>query len=143
MTWKTASRKTNWICSAIAPPVNTGGRISSDCYSPRWPTPWIEAIRRIALKGTELANAYVGTIRLKLFKIGAVILKNTRRIRFLLASGCPYKETLLPGRESTRTRINPKRLKHSRVENTHGYLCLKNDFSAKITAVTSLPLGNE
>ena len=36
-----------------------------------------------------LANAYVGTIRLKLFKIGAVILKNTRRIRFLLASGCP------------------------------------------------------
>ena len=52
----------------------------------------IEAIRRIALKGTELANAYVGTLRLKLFKIGAVILKNTRRIRFLLASGCPYKE---------------------------------------------------
>ena len=52
----------------------------------------IEAIRRIALKGTELANAYVGTIRLKLFRIGAVILKNTRRIRFLLASGCPYKE---------------------------------------------------
>ena len=52
----------------------------------------IEAIRRIALKGTELANAYVGTVRLKLFKIGAVILKNTRRIRFLLASGCPYKE---------------------------------------------------
>ncbi len=52
----------------------------------------IEAIRRIALKGTDLARAYVGTIRLKLFKIGAVILKNTRRIRFLLASGCPYKE---------------------------------------------------
>ena len=52
----------------------------------------IEAIRRIALHGTELAQAYVGTIRLKLFKIGAVILKNTRRVRFLLASGCPYKE---------------------------------------------------
>ena len=52
----------------------------------------IEAIRRLALKGTELARAYVGTIRLKLFKIGAVILINTRRIRFLLASGCPYKE---------------------------------------------------
>ena len=42
----------------------------------------IEAIRRVALKDTELARAYVGTIRLKLFKIGAVILKNTRRIRF-------------------------------------------------------------
>lgn len=52
----------------------------------------IEAIRRIALQGTELAQAYVGTIRLKLFKIGAVILKNSRRVRFLLASGCPYKD---------------------------------------------------
>ncbi len=52
----------------------------------------VEAIRRLALKGTELARAYVGTIRLKLFKIGAVILINTRRARFLLASGCPYKK---------------------------------------------------
>ncbi len=52
----------------------------------------VEAIRRIALKGTKLAKAYVGTIRLKLFKIGAVILKNTRRVRFLLASGCPYQD---------------------------------------------------
>ena len=44
----------------------------------------LEAIRRLALKGTELANAYVGTLRLKLLKVGAVILRNTRRIRFLL-----------------------------------------------------------
>ncbi len=51
----------------------------------------LEAIRRLALKGTELANAYVGTLRLKLLKIGAVILKNTRRIRFLLSSTCPYQ----------------------------------------------------
>ena len=103
----------------------------------------IEAIRRIALKGTELANAYVGTIRLKLFKIGAVILKNTRRIRFLLASGCPYKELYFLAANRLAPGSTRKRLKHSRVENTHGYLCLKNDFSAKITAVTSLPLGNE
>lgn len=51
----------------------------------------LEAIRRLALKGTELANAYVGTLRLKLLKIGAVILKNTRRIRFLLSSTYPYQ----------------------------------------------------
>ena len=51
----------------------------------------LEAIRRLALKGTELANAYVGTLRLKLLKIGAVILCNTRRIRFLLSSTCPYQ----------------------------------------------------
>ena len=92
----------------------------------------IEAIRRIALKGTELANAYVGTIRLKLFKIGAVILKNTRRIRFPFGQRLSLQGTLLPGRESTRTRINPKRLKHSRVENTHGYLCLKTTSQQKL-----------
>lgn len=51
----------------------------------------LEAIRRLALNNTELANAYVGTIRLKLLKIGAVILRNTRRIRFLLSSAYPYQ----------------------------------------------------
>ena len=49
----------------------------------------LEAIRRIALADGELANAYVGTIRLKLLKIGAVVLRNTRRIRLLLSSSCP------------------------------------------------------
>ena len=64
----------------------------------------IEAIRRLGLKGTELARAQVSTIRLKLLKIGAVILRNTRRVRFLLASGYPYQklfwlaaERLAPG----------------------------------------------
>jgi hypothetical protein len=52
----------------------------------------IETIRRLALHGTAMARARCSTIRLKLFKIGAVILKNTRRIRFLMASGCPYQE---------------------------------------------------
>jgi len=51
----------------------------------------MEGIRRLALKGTELARAQVGTIRLKLLKIGAVILRNTRRIRFLLSSAYPYQ----------------------------------------------------
>jgi len=51
----------------------------------------LESIRRLALKGTELAHAYVGTLRLKLLKIGAVILRNTRCIRFLLSSACPYQ----------------------------------------------------
>ena len=63
----------------------------------------IEAIRRIAPSWPTLC----GTIRLKLFKIGAVILKNTRRIR---ASGCPYKELYFLPR-ITRTRINPKRIR--------------------------------
>lgn len=49
----------------------------------------METIRRTALQGTEIAKAQCNTIRLKLFKIGAVILFNTRRIRFLLSSAYP------------------------------------------------------
>jgi len=52
----------------------------------------MEGIRRLGLTGTELARAQVGTIRLKLLKIGAVILRNTRRIRFLLSSAYPYQD---------------------------------------------------
>jgi hypothetical protein len=51
----------------------------------------MEGIRRLGLKGTELAPAQMSTIRLKLLKIGAVILRNTRRIRFLLSSAYPYQ----------------------------------------------------
>jgi len=52
----------------------------------------IEGIRRLALQGTDLARAQSDTIRLKLFKIGAVIIRNTRRIRFLMSSSYPYQE---------------------------------------------------
>jgi len=49
-------------------------------------------IRRVALKGTELAKAQVHTIRCKLLKIGAVVLRTSWRIRFLLSSAHPYQE---------------------------------------------------
>ncbi len=52
----------------------------------------LEAIRRVALAGGELANAHVGTIRLKLLKIGAVVLRNTRRIQLLLSGSCPRQK---------------------------------------------------
>jgi hypothetical protein len=51
----------------------------------------LEAIRRLALRGTELARAQCGTIRLKLLKIGAVVVRNTRRVRFILSSGYPLQ----------------------------------------------------
>ena len=54
-------------------------------------TKLLETMRRIALQGTELAQSYVGTIWLKLLKVGAVILRNTRRIRFMLSGACPYQ----------------------------------------------------
>jgi hypothetical protein len=51
----------------------------------------MEAVRRLALAGTELANATAGTIRLKLLKIGAVVTISVRRIKLAFASACPAK----------------------------------------------------
>jgi hypothetical protein len=51
----------------------------------------IESLRRIALQATDLADASCGTIRRKLFKIGALVTISVRRIKFAMASGCPYK----------------------------------------------------
>ena len=51
----------------------------------------LEAIRRLALRGTDMARAQAGTIRLKLLKIGAVIIRNTRRVSLHLSSACPDK----------------------------------------------------
>jgi len=51
----------------------------------------ISALRRTILKGTELAKAQCGTIRLKLFKIGAVVLRNTRKVKFFLSSAYPFQ----------------------------------------------------
>ena len=53
----------------------------------------METIRRTGLKNTSLERAQVNTIRLQLLKIGAVIIRNTRRIRFLLSSHYP-RQTL-------------------------------------------------
>jgi len=50
-----------------------------------------DAMRRLALKGTKLAAATCETIRLKLLKIGAVVVRNTRRIRIMLSSAYPAK----------------------------------------------------
>jgi hypothetical protein len=52
-------------------------------------------LRRLALKGTELERACATTIRLKLLKIGAAVLRNTRRVRLLLASHHPLKDVFL------------------------------------------------
>jgi hypothetical protein len=55
----------------------------------------IETIRRLGLRATKMACAQVNTLRIKLLKIGAVITRNTRRIRIHLASGCPNQSLFL------------------------------------------------
>ena len=52
----------------------------------------IEALRRMALRGTEWAQAQVDTIRRKLFKIGAIVRISARRIVLQLSSTYPWKE---------------------------------------------------
>jgi hypothetical protein len=52
----------------------------------------VERMRRLALQGTDLADATCGTIRRKLFKIGAFVTISVRRVKFAMASGCPYKD---------------------------------------------------
>lgn len=52
----------------------------------------IQALRREALPGTELAVAQVGTIRLRLLKVAARVLVSTRRVVLHLASGYPYQD---------------------------------------------------
>lgn len=52
----------------------------------------ISHLRRQTLAGTELAKAQVNTIRLKLLKIGAAIVVNTRRVRVYLSEHYPYQK---------------------------------------------------
>ena len=52
----------------------------------------VEALRRLALKGTEWAEAQVDTIRLKLFKIGALVHVSARRVWLELSSTYPWKQ---------------------------------------------------
>jgi hypothetical protein len=51
----------------------------------------VQALRRIALAGTELATAQIGTLRLKLFKVAARVVISARRVVFHLASSYPYQ----------------------------------------------------
>ena len=51
----------------------------------------VQALRREALAGTELARAQVGTIRLKLLKVAARVVVTARRVVFHLASSYPYQ----------------------------------------------------
>lgn len=51
----------------------------------------VQSLRRLALADTELANAQVSTIRLKLFKIAARVTSSVRRLVFHLATPYPYQ----------------------------------------------------
>jgi hypothetical protein len=66
----------------------------------------VQALRRTALAGTELAAAQVGTIRLKLLKVAARVVITVRRVVFHLASSYPYQA--LFRRVAARLRAQPE-----------------------------------
>ena len=51
----------------------------------------MEGLRNWGLRHTCLARATVGSLRLKLLKIGAQVTTSVRRIKVAMASGCPYQ----------------------------------------------------
>ena len=51
----------------------------------------VEGLRRLALKGTDLAKAQASTLRVKLLKIGALVTVSTRRIYVQLSSAFPLQ----------------------------------------------------
>jgi hypothetical protein len=52
----------------------------------------MQRLRALALRATELERASAATIRVRLLKIGAAILRNTRRVSVMLASHHPLRE---------------------------------------------------
>src|SRR5262249_8639771 len=52
----------------------------------------VQTVRRLGLAGTRLAQAQCGSIRLWLFKIGALVRVTVRKGWGGLASACPYRE---------------------------------------------------
>ena len=50
------------------------------------------AVRRIGLAHTQFAEATCGTIRLMLLKLAGLVRVSARRIKFALASACPYAD---------------------------------------------------
>jgi hypothetical protein len=50
----------------------------------------VHALRRLGLRGTELAKAQCDTIRLKLFKIGAQIRVSARKVWISFSESYPY-----------------------------------------------------
>ena len=55
----------------------------------------MSTLRRVALKGTRLAQATCGTIRVRLLKIGAQVCISVRRFLVRLASACPYQDVFI------------------------------------------------
>jgi hypothetical protein len=62
----------------------------------------LRALRDFGLRGTELAQAQCGTIRLKLLKIGGVLRVSVRRVVVALSEAYPFREVFVQVWENLR-----------------------------------------
>jgi len=69
----------------------------------------VNELRRVGLKGTELARGQVDTIRNKLMKIGVNVTMSVRRMRFAFSSGYPFQSIFAAAYRNI-TGSNPLRL---------------------------------
>ena len=70
----------------------------------------LSELRRVGLKGTELARAQCTTIRTKLLKIGAHLSLSVRRVWIRCATGCPYQKLFGQVLENLRAHYTPLRI---------------------------------
>jgi hypothetical protein len=88
--WRTASRNASSTCSPTAlRPRRCANQLRLWFASMAYVL--LCALRRIALRHSQFADATCGTIRLKLLKIGALVRVSVRRIKIAMASACPYQ----------------------------------------------------
>lgn len=67
----------------------------------------MRTLREHGLKETEMSNAQVDTIRVKLLKIGAVIKVSVRRVVVALTEACPFQATFRKAWENLRALTSP------------------------------------
>ena len=90
--WRTGSRSSSCTCSPTGPAPATMRANQVRLFFSSIAYVLLEALRRLGLAGTELAEAQCQTIRLKLLKIGALVRVTVRKVWVKLSSGCPYAE---------------------------------------------------
>jgi len=89
-----ASRNANWACSPIAQAASFGGPINSACCSPHWHMSSWSACARSAWQAPNWRARRSRLCAAGLLKVGAVIVRNTRRVRFFLSSAFPHQESI-------------------------------------------------
>ena len=88
--WKTASRNASSTCSPTARRRRPCRPTNCACGSRRWLTCCSASCAGSRSATPSLPMRTCGTIRLKLLKIGALVRRIVRRIKFAMASGSPW-----------------------------------------------------